>query len=114
MYCEKCGTKLNEQGVCLKCNGLQEKGSKLPRKMILLVTLVGLMISALCGLFVWNLTEKEIYHEFSEKSDFKVFYGIDGYNTIEHNMDATNCIILLGIVITVAIDVFIYIKNRNK
>lgn len=30
-------------------------------KIILLVTIVGCIASTLCGLFVWNLTETEIF-----------------------------------------------------
>ncbi len=114
MYCAKCGTKLNEQGICTKCNGLHAPKTKSVGKLILLVSVIGFMASVLCGLFVWNLTENEIYHKLPEKSDFRVFYGMDGYSTVEHNFGATICIVLLDILITVGIDVFICIKSRNR
>lgn len=83
-------------------------------KIILLVTIVGFIVSALCGLFVWNLTETEIYHEFSKTGDLVQDLGIYGYNTVEHNTGATICIILIGILITLGMDIFIYIKSKNK
>ena len=112
MNWEKCETNKNQQGVGSKCNALQEKGSLSPIKLILLVSIVGVMVSALCGLFVWKLTETEVYHEFSKTGDLVRDFGIYGYYTEEHNTDVTVCIILIGILITLGIDVYIYMKNR--
>lgn len=114
MYCAKCGAKLNEQEICTKCNGLHAPKIKSVGKLILLVSVIGFMASVLCGLFVWNLTETEKYHEFSKTGDMVKVFGLYGYNTVEHNVGATICIILICLLITVAIDVFIYIKNRNR
>lgn len=113
MYCAKCGTKLNEQGVCMKCSGVQRTGKRSLVKMLLLISSLGLIVSILLGRLVWNLTETEVYHEFSKTGDMVRDFGIYGYHTTEHNQDATICAFLIGILITVGIDIYIFVKNRK-
>ena len=76
-----------------------------------MVSLIGCVASALCGMFVWSLTANEI-----EKTINLPGVGIENYTyaTMEHNVGATSCIILLGILVTVTIDIYIYVKNKNK
>lgn len=117
MYCEKCGKKLNEQGICLKCSGVQEKEKMSTGKLTILlvaVSSIGLVASFWLGELAWKLTETKTYHKFSEKSDFRVDLGLDGYHTVEHNDTVAYCVLLICILITMGIDIYIYRKNKKR
>lgn len=98
MYCEKCGTELNEQGICLKCRNLQENRRKSKGKkaiLLLVISSIGLAASFLLGKLVFDLTPQPEYAGL-----FKPY-----------NNGPANCACLIGILITIGIDVYILLKN---
>lgn len=108
MYGEKEQNQMKDQGTDLESN------DKPISVIISIASTIGIVVSILCGILAWNLSKTEVYHKIPENSTLRYAYGIDGYHTTEYNADSTICIILLGILITVGVDIYIYIKNKNK